>query len=223
MPVPQSGRSHHLPRVLAETGVEALVLDTIHMYLEVVPMSRGIPYAHVWAILNIDFSGTTLPSVVAGRYENTPEERARNIEDLKKKRQCVALFRQTSLSSTKRLRSSYSSAPLSASPTPGSTLRSSRSRTVCPWWPSLLDMTSLAWLLALPTTESANLLGRRPLSRRLARAHSKSSEYSLLWREGAVLQEHHRAASRTRRRRRSHRACLRSSARALCPGASTVA
>jgi chorismate mutase len=49
-------------------------------------------------------------------------------------------------------------------------------------------MTSLAWLPALPTTESANLLGRRPLSRRLARAHSKSSEYSLLWREGAVLQ-----------------------------------
>jgi zeaxanthin glucosyltransferase len=76
--------SHHLPRVLAQTGVEALVLDTIHMYLEVVPMSRGIPYAHVWAILNIDFSGTTFPSVVAGRYENTPEARARNIEDLKK-------------------------------------------------------------------------------------------------------------------------------------------
>jgi zeaxanthin glucosyltransferase len=76
--------SQHLPRVLAETGVEALVLDIIHMYLEVVPMSLGIPYAHVWAILNIDFSGTTLPSVVSGRYEDTPEARARNIEDLKK-------------------------------------------------------------------------------------------------------------------------------------------
>jgi UDP:flavonoid glycosyltransferase YjiC (YdhE family) len=44
--------SQHLPFVLAETGVEALVLDTIHMYLEIVPMSLGIPYAHVWAILN---------------------------------------------------------------------------------------------------------------------------------------------------------------------------
>jgi zeaxanthin glucosyltransferase len=76
--------SQHLPRVLAETGVEALVLDTIHMYIEVVPMSLGIPYAHVWAILNIDFSGTTLPSVVSGRYEDTPEARARNIDDLKK-------------------------------------------------------------------------------------------------------------------------------------------
>jgi zeaxanthin glucosyltransferase len=35
-------------------------------------------------MLNIDFSGTTLPSVVSGRYEDTPEARARNIEDLKK-------------------------------------------------------------------------------------------------------------------------------------------
>src|SRR6202021_3999124 len=76
--------SRQLPRTIAETGVEALVLDTIHMYLEVIPMSLGIPYAHVWAILNIDFSGTTLPSVVSGRYEDTPEARARNIEDLKK-------------------------------------------------------------------------------------------------------------------------------------------
>jgi zeaxanthin glucosyltransferase len=76
--------SHHLPRIIAETGIEALVLDTIHMYLELVPMSLGIPYAHVWAILNIDFSGTTLPSVVSGRFEDNPESRARNIERLKK-------------------------------------------------------------------------------------------------------------------------------------------
>jgi zeaxanthin glucosyltransferase len=40
--------SQHLPRVLAETGVEALVLDTIHMYLELVPISLGIPYAHLF-------------------------------------------------------------------------------------------------------------------------------------------------------------------------------
>jgi MGT family glycosyltransferase len=76
--------SQHLPGVLAQTGVEALVLDTIHMYLEMVPMSLGIPYAHVWAILNIDFSGTTLPSVVSGRYEDISGARARNIEELKK-------------------------------------------------------------------------------------------------------------------------------------------
>src|SRR3984957_16539524 len=76
--------SRNLPRLIAETGVEALVLDTIHMYLEVVPMSMGIPYAHVWAILNIDFSGTTLPSVVSGRDEDIPGAQPRNVEELHK-------------------------------------------------------------------------------------------------------------------------------------------
>jgi zeaxanthin glucosyltransferase len=76
--------SQHLPRKLVETGVEALVLDTIHMYLEVVPMSLGMPYVHVWAILNIDFSGATLPSVWPGPYDTTVGARERNLEVLKK-------------------------------------------------------------------------------------------------------------------------------------------
>jgi zeaxanthin glucosyltransferase len=41
-------------------------------------------YAHVWAILNIDFSGATLPSVLPASYDNTPEANQRNIESLKK-------------------------------------------------------------------------------------------------------------------------------------------
>ena len=76
--------SKHLPRKLIETGVEALVIDTIHMYLELVPMSLGIPYAHVWAILNIDFSGATVPSVMPGPYDNTSGARQRNLEALEK-------------------------------------------------------------------------------------------------------------------------------------------
>jgi zeaxanthin glucosyltransferase len=76
--------SQHLPRVLAETGIEAVVLDTIHMYLEIVPISLGIPYAHVWAILNIDFSGATVPSVMPGPYDNTSGARQRNLEALEK-------------------------------------------------------------------------------------------------------------------------------------------
>jgi zeaxanthin glucosyltransferase len=74
--------SKHLAGKLSETGVQALVLDTIHMYLEVVPMSLGMPYAHVWAILQIDFSGATLPSVVPGPYDNTPGARQRNLDAL---------------------------------------------------------------------------------------------------------------------------------------------
>ncbi len=47
-------------------------------------MSMSIPYAHVWAILNIDFSGATPPWVVPGPYEDTPAGRARNLDGLKK-------------------------------------------------------------------------------------------------------------------------------------------
>jgi MGT family glycosyltransferase len=75
--------SQHLPRVIAEQGLEALVIDTIHMYLEDDPISLGIPYAHVWSILNIDFSGATLPSIWPGLHDDTPWGRSRNIEVLK--------------------------------------------------------------------------------------------------------------------------------------------
>jgi zeaxanthin glucosyltransferase len=75
--------SRQLPRVVAEERIEALVIDTIHMYLEVVAIKLGIPYAHVWSVLNIDFSGATLPSVLPGRNEDTPEGRAQNIAALK--------------------------------------------------------------------------------------------------------------------------------------------
>jgi len=50
--------SAHLPAKLAETGVQALVLDTIHTFLQLVPMSMGIPYVHIWNVLHIDFSGS---------------------------------------------------------------------------------------------------------------------------------------------------------------------
>jgi zeaxanthin glucosyltransferase len=42
----------HLPGKLAEAGVDALVLDTIHMFAELVPMKLGIPYVHVWVVLH---------------------------------------------------------------------------------------------------------------------------------------------------------------------------
>jgi zeaxanthin glucosyltransferase len=73
----------HLPRVLAENGVEALVLDMSYRYLELVPLSLGMPYAQVWNILPIDGSGTTPPCLVSRPYEDTAEARVRNVEDLK--------------------------------------------------------------------------------------------------------------------------------------------
>ena len=68
----------HLPRKLAETRVEALVIDTIHAFLELVPMSLGMPYAHVWNVLHVDLSGSTPPCFFSWPYESTPEARVRN-------------------------------------------------------------------------------------------------------------------------------------------------
>jgi hypothetical protein len=38
----------YLAEKLAMTGVEALVIDTIHFFVELVPLSMSIPYVHVW-------------------------------------------------------------------------------------------------------------------------------------------------------------------------------
>ena len=38
----------HLPEKIAETGIHALVIDTIHFYVELVPLRLGIPYVHIW-------------------------------------------------------------------------------------------------------------------------------------------------------------------------------
>jgi zeaxanthin glucosyltransferase len=72
----------HLPQAIGKAGVDALVLDTAHFFLELVPMSLGIPYVHVWNVLNIDFSGTTPPCLLPGMPDITPEGLARNIEGL---------------------------------------------------------------------------------------------------------------------------------------------
>jgi zeaxanthin glucosyltransferase len=74
----------HLPGKLAETGVEALIIDTIHYFIELVPMSMGIPYIHVWNILHLDRSGSTPPCFFSWKYENTPEAIERNIQGLKR-------------------------------------------------------------------------------------------------------------------------------------------
>jgi zeaxanthin glucosyltransferase len=73
-----SAASKHLPTKLAENGVEALVIDTIHAFLELVPMSLGMPYAHVWNVLHTDLSGTTPPCFFSWPHENTPEALIRN-------------------------------------------------------------------------------------------------------------------------------------------------
>jgi len=64
----------HLPQKIAETGVEALVLDTGHSVIQLVPMRLGIPYIHIWNALNMDHSGSTPPVFFSWPpYDKTPE------------------------------------------------------------------------------------------------------------------------------------------------------
>jgi zeaxanthin glucosyltransferase len=74
----------HLPEKLAETGVEALVIDTVHFFVELVPMRLGMPYVHVWNVLHLDRSGSSPASFFSWPYETTPEALARNVEGLKR-------------------------------------------------------------------------------------------------------------------------------------------
>ncbi|HYZ74667.1 MAG TPA: nucleotide disphospho-sugar-binding domain-containing protein [Chthoniobacterales bacterium] len=78
-----SAATKHLPQKLAETGVEALVIDKVHSFLELVPMSLDMPYVQVWNLLHFDLSGATPPCHFSWPYESTPEARARNIEGVK--------------------------------------------------------------------------------------------------------------------------------------------
>ena len=78
-----SAASKHLPQKLADTGVDALVIDTIHTFLQLVPMSLSMPYVQVSTGLHIDFSGVTPPYFFSWPHESTPEALARNLEGIK--------------------------------------------------------------------------------------------------------------------------------------------
>jgi zeaxanthin glucosyltransferase len=49
----------HLPEKLKETGVKALVLDATHVFLQLAPMSLGIPFVQIWNTFHLDSSGAT--------------------------------------------------------------------------------------------------------------------------------------------------------------------
>jgi len=67
-----------LPMVLATAGAEAVVLDSDQFYVEVIPMSLGMPYVHVSNALHFDYSGYTPLCVYEWPHETTPTALARN-------------------------------------------------------------------------------------------------------------------------------------------------
>jgi zeaxanthin glucosyltransferase len=71
----------HLPGKIAETGVKALVLDSLY-FAEIVPIHLRMPYVRIWSVLHLDFSGATPLSLYGWPHETTPEALARNVAGL---------------------------------------------------------------------------------------------------------------------------------------------
>jgi zeaxanthin glucosyltransferase len=72
----------HLPGKIAETGVNALILDTRYRLLELVPMHLRLPYVQIWNVLHFDSSGSTPLALYSWPHETTPEALARNVAGL---------------------------------------------------------------------------------------------------------------------------------------------
>lgn len=74
----------YLAEKLVKTGVGGLAIDTVHFFVELVPLGMSMPYVHIWNDLNLDFSGTTPPALFSGRLDTYPEGLNRNVENLHK-------------------------------------------------------------------------------------------------------------------------------------------
>jgi zeaxanthin glucosyltransferase len=74
----------HLPKKLAELGIDALVIDTVYWFVQLVPMYLDIPYVHIWNVLPLDVSGFTPALFFSWPHLDTAEARARNLEGLGK-------------------------------------------------------------------------------------------------------------------------------------------
>lgn len=74
----------NLPQTLMEARVDAVVLDQVQFGLGLVPMHRGMPYAHYSNAVPFDFSGSAPFCFFDWQHERTPEALARNREGLRK-------------------------------------------------------------------------------------------------------------------------------------------
>jgi zeaxanthin glucosyltransferase len=72
----------NLPAKLMGSGFDLLVIDTIHFFIELVPMSLGIPYVHISNVLAADFSGVTPVSFFDWPLETNPAAQEKNLQAL---------------------------------------------------------------------------------------------------------------------------------------------
>ena len=73
----------HLPQRLTETGVEAMVLDILYSYLELVPLQLAMPYTHISPHPFLDPTGSIPPHFFSWAHDPSPEAVARNREGLR--------------------------------------------------------------------------------------------------------------------------------------------
>src|SRR5215469_14464445 len=71
----------HLPGKIAQTGVNALVIDSVYR-VEIVPMHLRLPYVQIWNVLHFDPSGSTPLALYSWPHETSPEALARNTRGL---------------------------------------------------------------------------------------------------------------------------------------------
>jgi zeaxanthin glucosyltransferase len=67
-----------LPAALVTARADAVVLDTNQYYVELIPISLGLPYVHVSNALHFDYSGYTPLCLYDWPHETTPAALARN-------------------------------------------------------------------------------------------------------------------------------------------------
>jgi hypothetical protein len=56
-----------LPGILEKERIDALILDTYHFYMELVPIKLGMPFAHVSNAVHFDYSGKHRSASTIGR------------------------------------------------------------------------------------------------------------------------------------------------------------
>jgi zeaxanthin glucosyltransferase len=67
-----------LPAALATARAEAVVVDSHQHYVELIPLSLGLPYIHVSNAVHLDYSGYTPLCFYDWPHETTPAALARN-------------------------------------------------------------------------------------------------------------------------------------------------
>jgi MGT family glycosyltransferase len=81
-----------LPNTLSKAGVDGIVLDQYHPYVELIPMHLRMPFVHVSNALHVDYTGRTPICFMDGPYQTGVDAMAKNIEGIRRARKLLEPF-----------------------------------------------------------------------------------------------------------------------------------